>query len=100
MFFSKSFILDVRLRSEYASGTVNYFRQKLHLKIYNRILNTLLPVLSLLNEIGKACYKETKKNGNKHVPLVSRNSSSKIFVIFLFWMVNYQLVGLYEHSYL
>ena len=32
MFFSKSFILDVRFRSEYASGTVNYFHQKLHLK--------------------------------------------------------------------
>ena len=32
MFFSKSFILDVRLGPEYASGTVNYCRQKLHLK--------------------------------------------------------------------
>ena len=31
IFFSKSLILDVRLRSEYASGTVNYCRQKLHL---------------------------------------------------------------------
>ena len=30
--FSKSFILDVRPRSEYASGTVNCCRQKLNLK--------------------------------------------------------------------
>ena len=32
MFFSKSFILDVRLGTEYASETVNYCRQKMHLK--------------------------------------------------------------------
>ena len=30
--YTKSFILDVRLRSEYASGTVNYFCKKLHLR--------------------------------------------------------------------
>ena len=31
--YTKSSILDVRLRSEYASGTINYFREKLHLDV-------------------------------------------------------------------
>ena len=31
--YTKSSILDVRLRSEYASGTINYFRERLHLDV-------------------------------------------------------------------
>ena len=40
------------------------------------------------------CYEETQKNGKKHVPFVPRNSGSKIFINFSFWMANYQLGGL------
>ena len=71
IFFSKSFILDVQLHSKYASGTVNYFLQKLHLK-------TPSLIGQFLNEIRKACYEETKENGNKYVLFVP----SKIFVNF------------------
>ena len=32
--YTKSSILDVRLRSEYASGTINYFRKRFHLNVW------------------------------------------------------------------
>ena len=82
-FFSKGFILDVQLRSEYASGTVNYFHQKLHLKslIGLWICLCLCWVRQLLvNEISKVGYEETQKNGNKHVPFVPGNNCSKVFI--------------------
>ena len=83
IFSSKSFILDVRLRSEYASGSVNYFCQKLHLK--PRIG---LWICQFLTEISKVCYEETQNNSNKHVPFVPRNSCSKIFKNFDFgWQI-------------
>ena len=96
MFFSKSFILDVRIRSEYASGTVNYCRQKLQPEslIGPWICLCLYWGRQFLNETSKTCYEETQKNGRKHVPFVPRNSCSKTFVNFWFWMANYQLGGL------
>ena len=108
MFSPKCLILNVRLRSENASGTVNYFRQKLHLQslIGLWIFFCLYWVWRFLNEISKVCYEETQKNGNKHVPFVPRNSCSNNFINFWFWMANYQLGGLwhdsnpYEHLYL
>ena len=83
MFFSKNFILDVWLCSEYSSGTVNCCRQKLHLKslIGLWICLCLCWVWQFLNETSKICYEETQKNGKKHVPFVPRNSCSKIFSI-------------------
>ena len=82
IFFSKRFILDVQLHSKYASGTVNYFLQKLHLKTPSLIglwiWLYLYWVWQFLNEIRKACYEETKENGNKYVLFVP----SKIFVNF------------------
>ena len=50
--------------------------------------------MQALNEISKVCYEEMQKNDNKHVPFVPRNSCSKIFVNFQFWMANYQLGSL------
>ena len=67
----------------HASGSVNYFCQKLHLK----------PLIGLwicqfLTEISKVCYEETQNNSNKHVPFVPRNSCSKIFINFDFgWQI-------------
>ena len=45
----------------------------------------LLPVLSsaiLNNEISKACYQETQRNGKKHVLFIPGNSCWKLFVNF------------------
>ena len=65
MFFSKSFTLDVQLRSDYASGTVNCCHQKLHLKslIGVWMCHCLYRVWQFLNETSKVCYGETQKNG-------------------------------------
>ena len=105
---SKSFILDVLLRSEYASGTVNYCHQKLHLKslIGLWICLCLYWVCQFLNKTSKTCYEETQKNGKKHVLFVPRNSCSKLFVNFWLRVANYQLgslwydSNLYKHLYL
>ena len=96
MFFSKSFILDVWPSSNYASGVVNYCRQKLHLKslVGPLICLCMYWVWQFLNETSKICYEETQKNGKKHVPFVPRNSCSKILVNFWFWIANYQLGSL------
>ena len=74
-------MLDVRLHSECTSGSVNYFCQKLYLKssIGLWICPCLHWVWQFLNKISKVSYEETQKNGNKHVPFVPSNSSSKIF---------------------
>ena len=83
LFFSKSFILDVLLHSKYASGTVNYCRQKLHLKslIGPWICLCLYWVWQFLNETSKVCYQET--NGNKHVPLFLGIPVRKFLYIFI-----------------
>ena len=112
MFFSKSFILDVRLRSEYTFGTVitlwlclwnssgNFFPKNCILNLWKglQICICLHWVWQFLNEISKAFYEETQKNGNKYVPLVPRNACLKIFLNFQFWMANYQLGSLWHDS--
>ena len=88
-----SFILDIWLSFEYVSGTVYYFWQKVHFKSFIglQICLCLYQVWQFINEVSKVCYEETQKNGNKHVLFVPRNSCSKIFVNFQFWMGSYQL---------
>ena len=67
-FSAKSFILDILLGTENASGftVFNYFHQKLHLRSLRGQMCLCMYLVSQIwrwiNEISKVCYEETQKN--------------------------------------
>ena len=72
------------LNTPLSSKPLTIFCQKLHLKAFIGFWTCLCLNLVRqfwINEIRKACYEETQKNGNKHVLFISGNSW-KIFVNF------------------
>ena len=86
MFFSQSFILDVRLRSVYVSGTVNCCRQNLHLKslIGLWMCLCLYWVWQFLNATSKVCYEENQDNGINMFRLSLGIAVQKCLSIFYF----------------